>query len=134
MRKTTKVLTLGTEEWRSPLRDSLPYWLKEGFVGVKDFWQLCALPEPVLVDVAVFHHSFPQADLRYAAEHIRRRWPDAVIVVVGEQAKHLDDPLYDHRANSEISPEELVWLIETSVEARRQSRKHARPVLSRARG
>lgn len=134
MGKTTKVLALGHEEWIYTVRQALPHWHSNGFTGVHNFWDLCALPQPVLVDVAVFHHSFPQADLRYAAEHVRRRWPDAVIVVVGEQAKLLDDPLYDHRANGEISPEELVWLIETSVEARRQNRKHARPVLSRARG
>jgi hypothetical protein len=129
MRKTTKVLALGTEEWSSSLRHRLPYWLKKDFAGVKDFWHLCGLPQSVLVDVAVFHHSFPQADLRYSAEYVRRRWPDAVIVVIGEQAEHLVDPLYDNRANDAISPKELAWLIETSVEARRQGRMHARPVL-----
>jgi len=134
MRKPTKVLALGQEEWIYTVRQALPHWHRNGFAGAYNFWALCALPQAVLVDVAVVHHSFAQDDLRYAAEYIRRRWPDAVIVVVGEQAKHLDDPLYDHRANGEISPEELVWLIETSVEARRQSRKHARPVLSGARG
>ena len=134
MRKITKVLALGQEEWIQMVHQALPYWHKNGFTGAHNFWALCALPQAVLVDVAVVHHSFAQDDLRYAAEHIRRRWPDAVIVVVGEQAKHLDDPLYDHRVNGEISPDELVWLIETSVEARRQSRKHARPVLSGARG
>ena len=57
----------------------------------------------VSVDVAVFHHSFAPDDLRYAAEYIRRRWPDAVILVIGEQAKQLDDPLYDDKASSGIS-------------------------------
>jgi hypothetical protein len=122
MRKTMKVLALGQEDWIHLVHQALPYL------------PLCALPQGVLADIAVVHHSFAQDDLRYAAEYIRRRWPDAVIVVVGEQAKDLDDPLYDHRANGEISPEELAWLIETWVEARRQSRKHTRPVLSRARG
>ena len=134
MRKTTKVLALGHEQWIHMVQQSLSYWRKNGLTGAHNFWALCALPQAVQVDVAVVHHSFAQEDLRYAAEYIRRRWPDAVIVIVGEQAKHLDDPLYDHRADGEISPEELLWLIETSVEARRQSRKHARPVLGGARG
>jgi hypothetical protein len=133
MRKTTKVLALGQEDWIQMVHQPLPYWQKNEFAGVHNFWALCALPQSVLADVAVVHHTFDQDDLRYAAEYIRRRWPDAVIVIVGEQAKDLDDPLYDHRANDEISPEELVLLIETSVKARRQSRKHARPVLSGAR-
>ena len=134
MRKTMKVLARGQEDWIHLVHQALPYWHKSGFTAAQNYWALCALPQGVLADIAVVHHSFAQDDLRYAAEYIRRRWPDAVIVVVGEQAKHLDDPLYDHRANGEISPEELAWLIETWVEARRQSRKHTRPVLSRARG
>lgn len=72
------------------------------------------------LDVAVFHHSFVPDDLRYAAEYIRRRWPDAVILVIGEQAEQLDDPLYDDKTGSGISLEELVRTIETSVAAKRR--------------
>jgi hypothetical protein len=133
MRETTNVLALGQEEWMHTVRRVLPHWQTTRFSGVHNFWALCALPQPVLVDVAIVHHSFAQEDLRYAAEYIRRRWPDAVIIVVGERAKHLDDPLYDYRANGEISPGELVWLIEMSVGARRRRRKHVRPVLGGAR-
>ncbi len=133
MRKTTKVLALGQEDWIHLVHQALPYWKKNDFVGVHNFWALCALPQSVLVDAAVIHPTFDRDDLRYAAQYIRRRWPDAMIVVVGERAKHLDDPLYDHRANDGISPEELALQIETSVETRRQKRTHARPVPSGAR-
>jgi len=78
------------------------------------------------VDVAVLHHSFALRDLRYAAEYIRRRWPEAVILVIGERAMHLDDPLYDHKANCEVSVEELVRMIETSVAAKRRIRGNVR--------
>ncbi len=126
MREPTKVLALGPEEWICEVRQALPHWQKNGFSGVHNFWVLCALPEPVLVDVAIVHHCFDRDHLRYVSEYIRRRWPDAVIVAIGEQAEDLDDPLYDHEANGEISPEELVWLIETSVETKRRSGKYAR--------
>jgi hypothetical protein len=134
MRKTTKVLALGEEEWSSVLRQGLLHWQRKGFVDVNNFWHLCALPQPVQVDVAVFHHSFPQDDLRYASEYVRRRWPEAAILVTGEQARRLDDPLYDDKIAAGISQGELAWLIEMSVEAKRQSRKHVRSFLGGVRG
>ena len=97
MRKTMNVLSLGIEEWRIAVRKALPTGRKSSFGGVNTLWDLCALPEAVSVDVAVFHHSFSFREFRRAAEYIRRRWPEAVILVIGEQAKHLDDPLYDHK-------------------------------------
>jgi hypothetical protein len=86
------------------------------------------------VDVAVLHHSFAPHDLRYAAEYIRRRWPDAVILVIGEQARHLDDPLYDDKTSSGISIEELVRVIERSVATKRRMKRNARSWLVNARG
>jgi len=126
MRKTTKVLSLGIEEWRNEVREALPPSRKNGFWGVNNYWNLCALPKAVSVDVAVLHHSFASHDLRYAAEYIRRRWPDAVILVIGEQAKQLDDPLYDDKTSSGISPDGLVRMIETSMAARRRIRRKVR--------
>ena len=123
MRKTTKVLSIGLEEWRNAVRKALPHRRKNGYWGVNNLWDLCALPEVVTADVAVFHHSFPPHDLRYAAEYVRRRWPNAVILVIGEQAKQLDDPLYDHKTSSEISTDELVSVIEKAVAAKKENQK-----------
>ena len=127
MKKTTKVLSLGIEEWRNAVSEALAQRQGNGFWGVNNYWNLCALPQAVSVDVAVFHHSFAPHDLRYAAEYIRRRWPDAVILVIGEQAEQLDDPLYDDSASSDILIEELVLMIETSVAAKRRIRRNVRP-------
>jgi hypothetical protein len=134
MRKTTNVLSLGIEEWRNAVRQALPPRRKSGFWGVNNYWNLCALPQAVSVDVAVLHHSFATHDLRYAAEYIRRRWPDAVILVIGEQANRLEDPLYDDKTSSEIPIEELVRMIDTSVAAKRRIRGNVRPGLGNARG
>jgi hypothetical protein len=126
MKKTTKVLSLGIEEWRNAVRQALPPRRKNGFWGVNNYWNLCALPQAVSVDVAVFHDSFAPHDLRYAAEYVRRRWPDAVILVIGEQAEHLEDPLYDDKTSRGISIEELVSMIEKSVAAKRRIRRNVR--------
>jgi hypothetical protein len=87
----------------------------------------------VRADVAVFHHSFSPRDLRYAAEYVRRRWPDAVILVIGEQAKQLDDPLYDDKTSSEISIEELVSVIEKSAAVKKRIRRKLQFRLANAR-
>jgi len=133
MRKTINVLSLGREEWRTAVREALPPRLRNDFWGVNSSWDLCTLPQSVLVDIAVLHHSFALHDLRRAAEYIRRRWPDAVILVVGEQAEQLDDPLYDDKTNSEISPEELASILVTSVEAKRMIRRKVRIGMGSAR-
>jgi hypothetical protein len=134
MRKTTKVLSLGLEEWRNAVRHALPSGQKDGFWGVNNFWDLCALPQAVSVDVAVFHHSFATHDLRYAAEYIRRRWPDAVILVIGEQAEQLDDPRYVDKASRGISIEELVLMIERLAATKRRIRRNVQFGLGKARG
>jgi hypothetical protein len=126
MRETTKVLSLGIEEWRNAVREALTARQKDKFCGVNNCWDLCALPQAVSVDVAVLHHSLALHELRSAAEYIRRRWPDAAILVIGEQAEQLDDPLYDDKTTSGISIEELVRTIEMSAAAKRKVRRNVR--------
>ncbi len=133
MRTTTNVLSLGPEEWTDAVRHALAPTDKNGFWGVNNVWDLCALPQPVSVDVAVFHHSFARNGLRDAAEYIRRRWPDAVILVDGEQVEQLDDPLYDDTTKSGISLEQLVWMIEESAAAKKRMRRNMRSGLINAR-
>ncbi len=123
MRKTANVLSLGLEDWRNAVCQALHPGQRSGFWGVKSLWELCTLPQAVSVDVAVIHHSVSPCDLRHAAEYIRRRWPDAVILVICEQAKQLDDPLYDYKTSREISIEALVRTIETSVAAKGRTRR-----------
>jgi len=134
MRMTMNVLSLGIEEWRIAVRKALPSRRKNSFWGVNNLWDLCALPQAVSVDAAAFHHSFSLRELRCAAEYIRRRWPDALILVIGERAKQLDDPLYDHKAHLEVSVEELARMIEKSVAAKRRIGRNVRSGLSNIRG
>ena len=99
---------------------------EERLLGSKQLLDLCALPQAVSVDIAVLHDSIAPHDLRYAAEYIRRRLPDAVILVIGEQVKQLDDPLYDDKASSGISIEELARKIEAIGAAKRRIEKFVR--------
>lgn len=134
MKMTVNALLVGCEEWRNEVRQALPSKQRNDFWGVNNLWDLCALPQEVSLDISVFHHSFALHDLRCAAEYIRRRWPDAVILVIGEQAKQLDDPLYDDQTSREIAIWELSRMIETSVAAKRRIRGSSRSGPCRARG
>jgi len=113
----------GVEEWNTT---SITANAQKCLSGVSNLWKLCALPEPVSVNVAAFHQSFPAHDLRYATEYIRRRWADAVILVIGKQAEHLDDPLDDHKVSSGISSEELAGMIDMSATAKRRIMRNVR--------
>jgi hypothetical protein len=121
---TTNIRSLGIEEWRDAVREALPPTQRNGFLGLNNSWDLFAFPQGVSLDVAVFHHTFALDDLRYSASYIRQRWPDAVILVIGEQAEQLDDPLYDDKTSSGISIEELVSMIEELVAAKRRIRRN----------
>jgi hypothetical protein len=127
MRGATKVLSLGSEEWSNSVRNSLTEAQEEGFVSVESYWELCALPESVSADVAIFHRSFAKDDLRHAAAYIRRRWPLAKILLLGWNADSLEAPLYDDRERGGISPRELVRLIEASVTAQGRIGRDVKP-------
>jgi hypothetical protein len=129
MKETAKVLLLDIEEWRIPVRQASPPNTKSGIGGVNNCLDLCALAQIVSVDIAVLHHTLAPHKLRYAAEYIRRRWPDAVILAIGEQFEHLDDPLYDHQAGCGVRLEELVRTIGTSVAAKRETGRNVRSKL-----
>lgn len=134
MNEITKVFLVGAEEWRDGARQALAGACKSSVTGIGSLWELCALPEAVLVDVAVIHPSFQTRDLCYAAEYIRRRWPDAVILVIGTLAVHLEDPLYDHRVSNSVSFDQLAEIIEMSAIAKQRVKRflRSRPIYARS--
>jgi hypothetical protein len=113
-KKTTKILSPGIEEGRNAVRQALPPNQENGFGGVNNLWEMSALPEPVSVDIAVFHHSFAPGS---------RRWPDAVILMSGEQAKELDDPPCDAKTRNGIPFEGFMRRVEESLAARKKSQR-----------
>jgi hypothetical protein len=57
-----------------------------------------------------------------------------VILVIGKQTEHLDDPLYDHKVSSGISSEELAGMIDMSAAAKRRIMRNVRSGLVYTRG
>jgi hypothetical protein len=79
------------------------------------------------VSVAVIDLCTSDRELqRRTAEHIRRRWPDAQILLVGPEAEVPEDPLYDERIPPGLEAAELLAAMER-LNGKQQSmrpRKH----------
>ena len=57
------------------------------------------------------------------AELIRRRWPEAEIVLIGDLVEELEDPLYDERISAGTRPSELLVLIERLLSRNRKQHR-----------
>jgi phosphatidate phosphatase APP1 len=92
------------------------------------------LHETEKVSVAVLDLSSSEHELRQNTEHIRRRWPDAEILLVGDNLDHLDDPLYDERVSAEIQPSELLTVVERLVAHKRRASRFRRRRIAEGKG
>jgi hypothetical protein len=90
-----------------------------------NYWELCSLSigEAEQVSVAVIEVSTSDRDLLRTAEHIRRRWPDAQILLMGREPEELEDPLYDERIPPGIKAAELLPAVERLVKRKQRSKR-----------
>lgn len=112
------VLAVGSIDLIDLVRDSLLLHHRSHLSVASDFWQLCSLSlcETLDVSVAVLELSVSDRELRRRAEQIKRRWPDAAILLFGRNARVLNDPLYDQRVPPQIHPREFLDVIEHMAE------------------
>jgi len=82
----------------------------------KNVWGHCSKSE---FDVAVLSGSLGLAGLRDSAELVRRRWPQARILVLGCVPSLLDDPLYDEAIDAKFRPEILIETLMRMCRAKR---------------
>lgn len=111
------VLAVGSIELTDLVRDALLLRHRSHLSVASDFWQLFSLSlcETLQVSVAVLELSIPDRELHRRTEQIKRRWPDASILLFGRDSRFLNDPLYDQRVPSRIQPRELLTVIERMV-------------------
>jgi hypothetical protein len=114
MPSRVSALSVGSKELTHLVRDAFLLCPQSSLSVAETFWDLCSLSlrEKEQVSVAVLDLSSSESELRQKAEHIRRRWPEAAILLVGDSLHHLDDPLYDERVASDIQPTELLAVVE----------------------
>ena len=125
-----RVLAVGSKESWDLVRDALLFRRRSDLLVASNYWELCSLRvgEAEQVSVAVIDLCASDRELRRrTAEHIRRRWPDAQILLVGPEAEVPEDPLYDERIPPGLEAAELLAAMERLVKGKQQSmrpRKH----------
>jgi len=131
-----RVLSVGSTELTHLVRDALLLCPRSCLLVAATFWDLCSLSlhETEKVSVAVLDLSSSEHELRQNTEHIRRRWPDAEILLVGDNLDHLDDPLYDERVSAEIQPSELLTVVERLVAHKRRASRFRRRRIAEGKG
>ena len=113
-----RVLAVGSKESRDLVRDALLFCRRSHLLVASNYWELCSLwdGEAEQVSVAVIDLCTSDRELRRrTAEHIRRRWPDAQILLVGPEAEVPEDPLYDERIPPTLEAAELLVAMERLV-------------------
>jgi hypothetical protein len=125
-----RILTVGSKELRELVRDALLFRRHSHLLVANDYWELCSLRvgDAEQVSVAVIDLFTSDRELRRrTAEHIRRRWPNAQILLVGPEAEVPEDPLYDERIPTGLEAAELLAAMEWPVTGKQRSmraRKH----------
>jgi hypothetical protein len=102
MTGTLRVLAIGSKDALDIVRNALRFRRRSHLLVASNYWELCSLSigEAVQVSVVVIEVSNSDRDLLRTAVHIRRRWPDAQILLMGREPEELEDPLYDERNTS----------------------------------
>lgn len=121
-----KVLSVGLSELAYLVRDALMLRPHSKLAVASNYWDLCSMSlEREEFQVAVLNDANPARELRRRAKYIRRRWPDAAIVLVGGSSAALWRRLYDERVPSNIEPGDLLTVIDRLNLSVAESRPHA---------
>lgn len=120
-----KVLSVGLGELAYLVRDALMHRPHSKLAVVSNYWDLCSMSlQREEFQVAVLNDANPAFELRRRAKYIRRRWPNAAILLVGGTSEPLEQPLYDERVPFRIEPAALLTVIDRLNSSFVESRLH----------
>jgi hypothetical protein len=104
------ILFIGPAESADLVCEALLLRRHSGLTVAANYWDLCSpsLHERSHFQIAVLIDAGPAHLLRRSAEYIRRRWPAAAILLVGDSPAALEDALYDLRVPSRIEPDDFL--------------------------
>ena len=120
MTDTLRVLVVGSKDARDLVWNAMRFRHHSHLLAASNYWELCSLSISAAeqVSVAVIEVSPSDRDLLRTAEHIRRRWPGARILLIGGEAEALEDQLYDERLPPSLEAGELLPTMERLVKAK----------------
>jgi hypothetical protein len=102
------------------LRDSrylLLSCLRIPVLTVGSYAEVFQLLEPTCYSLIVLSIRSNERQASHVAEYMRRRWPTAKILLLGDTCGYLDDPLYDERVNACGNPSGVVKAAERLLES-----------------
>jgi CheY-like chemotaxis protein len=109
---TLRILAVGSANSLDAVRDGL--LRRDGYrltIATSNA-ELNAISIHEKYDVAILDQTLSHSELRNASEYIRRKWPNAKILVICAEPESLDDPLYDERALPDLSANMLLAIID----------------------
>lgn len=112
MSDTTHVVSVGTEDLVHAAYSVFLERHRCAVAVVKNHCHLTRLPVGQACDIAVLQATLSLYELEETARVIRQRWPRARILILREEARGMEDALYDERARAGINPEILLGVIE----------------------
>ena len=118
MKSSLRILSIGAAE---PMRVAYDIFLQLHrceLASAADYRDLYALPTEEKWEIAVLYHSLSQEEMRESAHFIRRRWPEARILLVRSEVPCMDDALYDDRVVPGVNPEVLLAVVDRLAASR----------------
>jgi hypothetical protein len=112
MEKTIHVLSVGSVDRGCMVHDTLLKGPKFRLSIATDYRALWAIPKQEPIQVVILHNTLSAIDLEDSCRFIRRRWPDAWILLIRTGEGSLDDALYDDRVLPAVAQEVLLSAIE----------------------
>ncbi len=107
------------------LRDSRSFLLSALSIPVSvvgSYEELCSLPTTNSYNLVALTVRPDEKRASQIAEYVRRRWPKAKILLLGESCGCVEDPLYDDIVNPRYNPAALVQAAQRLLESVRIGR------------
>jgi len=121
MKAHLHVLSVGSANECNIVRDILLERQQCRLVAVASDREIIDIPAIAHFNVAILHSSLSLKQAQGAGARIRRRWPEAKILVVTRTPADLDDPLYDEWISS-ILPHTILPLLERLADESEQTK------------
>ena len=106
------VLSVGPVDRGSMVHDALLDGASFRLTIATDYKRLWGMPTQESIQVAILHNTLSSFELEAACRLIRRRWPEARILLISRGESSLEDALYDDRVAPTVPPEHLLTTIE----------------------
>jgi hypothetical protein len=131
-----KVLSVGSGKLAKLVSETLLPYQPSCHSVAENYWDLCShsLREEEKVSIAVLELASSGQELQRSAEHIRRRWPDAGILLVGDRVDGLHEWSYDERVPSAIAREDLLAAIHRLLAGKQRARRGPASIASKLNG